>query len=233
MCFVVYMLLTDRPHDASWLTADQRTWLQGRLDSEQAQREAVRKFSLVGAFTNYKIWLLTLAYFGQNISSYGLVFFLPLIVKGLGVSTNWIGLTAALPYLCAFVAMIAWGYHSDLSGERKWHVAGASLVAAGGLATCVLVGVGHPVITMVALCIAMMGQQSLIPTFWAIPSAMLTGGGRGRRVGDGQRGRQPWRMVWPVDLRNDQGYDGEHQSRAAVPGSGSVADGALRPCGWP
>jgi MFS family permease len=175
MCFVIYMLLTDRPHEAKWLTAEQRGWLQKRLDSEEAQREAVRKFSLVDAFKDYKMWLLTLAYFGQNISSYGLVFFLPLIVKGLGVGTNWIGLASALPYLCAFVAMIAWGYHSDITGERKWHLAGASLVAAGGLAACVLTGSGHPVITMILLCIAMMGQQSLIPIFWSLPSAMLTG----------------------------------------------------------
>ena len=175
MCIVFYALLTDRPHDAKWLTSEQRGWLQRRLDSEEAQREAVRKFSLIGAFSDYKMWLLTLAYFGQNISSYGLVFFLPLIVKGLGVGTNWIGIVSALPYICAFVAMIAWGYHSDITGERKWHLAAAALVAAGGLAACVLTGSGHPVITMVLLCIAMMGQQSLIPIFWSIPSAMLTG----------------------------------------------------------
>jgi MFS family permease len=80
-----------------------------------------------------------------------------------------------LPYICAFVAMIAWGYHSDITGERKWHLAVAALVAAAGLAACAVIGVGHPVVTMVALCIAMMGQQSLIPIFWSIPSAMLTG----------------------------------------------------------
>jgi MFS transporter, ACS family, tartrate transporter len=175
MCFVVYALLTDRPHEANWLSTEQRSWLQNRLDSEQTQREAVRKYSLFQAFGDYKVWLLTLAYFGQNISSYGLVFFLPLIVKGLGVSPEWIGLTAALPYICAFVAMIAWGYHSDITGERKWHLAIAALVAAAGLAACAGIGVGHPAITMVALCIAMMGQQSLIPIFWSIPSAMLTG----------------------------------------------------------
>ena len=28
---------------------------------------------------------------------------------------------------------------------------------------------------MIALCVAMMGQQSLVPTFWSLPSAMLTG----------------------------------------------------------
>ncbi len=175
MGFVIWALLTDRPKDAAWLMPQQRTWLQERLDSEQAQREAVRKYSLGQAFGNPKLWLLTLAYVGQNGSAYGLVFFLPLIVKGLGVSTDWIGLVSALPYLCAFVAMIYWGYHSDLHGERTWHVAGAALVAAAGLAVCVLVGAGHPVVTMIALCVAMMGQQSLIPTFWSLPSAMLTG----------------------------------------------------------
>jgi ACS family tartrate transporter-like MFS transporter len=175
MCFVIWRLLTDRPKDAAWLTPQQRTWLQGRLDSEQTQRESVRKYSLGQAFGNPKLWLLTVAYVGQNGSSYGLVFFLPLIVKGLGVSSDWIGLVSALPYLCAFVAMIYWGYHSDLHGERTWHVASAALVAAGGLAACVVIGVGHPVITMIALCVAMMGQQALVPTFWSLPSAMLTG----------------------------------------------------------
>ena len=28
---------------------------------------------------------------------------------------------------------------------------------------------------MILLCFALMGQQSLVPTFWSIPSAMLTG----------------------------------------------------------
>ena len=175
MCFVTYALLTDRPKDAEWLSPEQRTWLQNRLDSEMAQKEAIRKYSLGDAFSSPKMWLLTAAYVGQNFSAYALVFFLPLIVKGLGVSTNWIGLVAALPYLCAFGAMIAYGFHSDLTGERTWHVAGAALVAAAGLAVCVIIGVGHPVITMIALCIALMGQMSIAPIFWSIPSAMLTG----------------------------------------------------------
>ena len=109
------------------------------------------------------------------MSGYGLVFFLPLIVKGLGVSTGWIGLVSALPYLCAFVAMIAWGYHSDLTGERTWHVAIAFLTCAVGLGLCIVIGVDHPVVTMVLLCIAVAGQQSIAPVFWSIPSAMLTG----------------------------------------------------------
>ena len=175
MCFVVYVLLTDRPKDAMWLTPQQRTWLQERLDSENAQREAVRKYSLGEAFSNPKMLLLTVAYFGNNVAGYGLVFFLPLIVKGLGVATDWIGLASALPYLCAFVAMIYWGYHSDLHGERTYHVVAAFLTCAIGLAACIFLGLDHPYLTMLMLIIAIVGQQCIAPVFWSIPSAMLTG----------------------------------------------------------
>jgi MFS family permease len=175
MCFVTWMLLTDRPRDAAWLTPEQRDWLMERLESERAQREAVRKYSLVEALTNPKIWLLTATAFCLNAGAYALVFFLPLIVKGLGVSTDWIGLVSALPYLCAFVGMIAWGYHSDLTGERLWHVGGALLLCGVALGVCVFIGVGHPVVTMMALCVATTCLMSSAPVFWSIPSAMLTG----------------------------------------------------------
>jgi MFS family permease len=175
MCVVTWQLLTDRPADAAWLAPDQKAWLVKRLADERAGREAIRTFSLGEAFYNPKIWLLTVAYFGQNVAGYGLVFFLPLIVKGLGVSTDFLGLVSAIPYLCAFCFMIYWGWHSDRTGERTWHVASACLMCAAGLAACVIIGVGSPVVTMVALTFAVMGQSAIAPTFWSIPSAMLTG----------------------------------------------------------
>jgi ACS family tartrate transporter-like MFS transporter len=97
MCFVVFKLATDHPKDADWLTDEQRAWLVDRLACERAQREAVHTYSLGETFANPKMWLLTVTYFSQNVTGYGLVFFLPLIVKGLSVSTDWIGLVSALP----------------------------------------------------------------------------------------------------------------------------------------
>jgi MFS family permease len=175
MCVVMWRLLTDKPTDATWLRPEQRIWLSERLASERAQREAVRKYSLGEAFYNPKIWLLTLAYIGANISMFGLQIFLPLIVKGLGASTNMIGLISAVPFVFALVAMNYWARHSDLTGERTWHVAGAALLCAAGLGACILIGVGHAVVTMMALIVAAMGAWALCTTFWALPSAMLTG----------------------------------------------------------
>jgi MFS family permease len=175
MSLLIWRLLTDRPTEAEWLRPEQRAWLSDRLASEQAQQEAVRKFSLLEMSYNPKVWLLTVANFGNATASIGVAFFMPLIVKGLGVSTNWIGVVSALPYAFALVALNLWGWHSDRTGERPWHTAGAWLLCAAGMAACVVIGAGHPVLVMVALILATMGQFACQPPFWALPSALLTG----------------------------------------------------------
>ena len=175
MCFVTWWLLTDRPEDATWLRPDQKAWLNERLASERAQREAIRTYSLSEVFRNAKLWLLTLVLFGHQVPNWGLAFFMPLIVKGLGVTTNWIGLVTAVPSLFAFVAMVTWGYHSDRTGERTWHAAGALLLAAGGLSCCILIGNHDPILTFIALCLSIIGNLAVAPCFWSIPGAMLTG----------------------------------------------------------
>jgi len=175
MCFVVWRLLTDRPADATWLRADQRAWLAERMAAERAQREAIRKYSLAETFSNPKVWLLTLAWFGQNTTNLVLMFFMPLIVKGLGVPTDMIGLVTSVPFLFAFVAVIWWGWHSDRTGERTWHAAGAWLLVFAALAVCILIGRSHPILLMVALTLATMGNMSTNAVFWALPSAILSG----------------------------------------------------------
>jgi MFS family permease len=175
MAVVTWQLLTDRPAQAAWLRPEQRSWLNERLASERAQREAIRKFSLGQAFSSPTIWLLSLAGCCNAAAVYGMGIFLPLIVKGLGVSTNMIGVVSALPYLCAFVPMIYWGWHSDRTGERIWHAVAAYALTSTGLAGGIFIGVGHPVVTMILLCFAAMGTFGVLPVFWSLPTALLTG----------------------------------------------------------
>jgi MFS family permease len=126
-------------------------------------------------FANPKMLLLTLAFFCQQ-GAVGAMFFLPQIVRGLGVaSSTMVGLVSGLPYLFAAIAMLLWGRHSDLTGERTGHAVCAWLLAAAGLAACTLIGTGHPVATMAALIISTMGQWAVLPAFWALPSALLSG----------------------------------------------------------
>ncbi|CAH2599514.1 putative tartrate transporter [Rhodovastum atsumiense] len=175
MCVVTLLLLTDRPRHATWLRPDQRDWLDGRLQAERAQRESIHRYELGEALRNPRVWWLTLVYFGQNVSNYGLLIFLPQIVKSFGVSTTMTGVLSALPFVFAAVAMLYWGWHSDRTGERTYHVAGACLLCAAGLAACVFIGFERPALMMVALILAAMGQQSIAPTFWSMPTALLSG----------------------------------------------------------
>ena len=175
MCFVIWFLLTDRPRDAKWLRPEQREWLQGRLDSEDSQREAVHRYDFWETMRHPRVWLLTLVYFGQNVANYGLLMFLPTIVKSFGVSTAATGWLSALPFVFAAVAMIYWGLRSDHSGNRALYVAAACALCAAGLAAAAFIGTGQPVWMMVAIILGVMGQQSIAPTFWPLPTAMLSG----------------------------------------------------------
>ncbi|HEX3574423.1 MAG TPA: MFS transporter [Rhodopila sp.] len=171
VAFWVYM--TDWPSEAHWLTTEQRDWLTTRLNAERSQREAVRHYSLKQALTDKRVLLLSLVYFGGNFSGYGLVLFQPQIVNRLSQGFGLTGVINAIPYVFAATAMVWWGRHSDKSGERPRHVAIAYSVSAAGLIATALMT--DPVLTMVMLVVTAMGQASTGPTFWTLPTAMLSG----------------------------------------------------------
>jgi MFS family permease len=170
---VVAVYLTDGPAQAKWLRPDQQQWLTERLAAERVQRESIHHYALGETLLNPRVWMLTLVYFGQNVSGYGFVLFLPQIVSKFGASVGLVGLITAIPYVFGALAMVAWGWHSDRTGERNKHAAAACLLAFAGLAVCVFID--DPVVMMVALVLAQMGQSSIAPTFWTLPTAMLSG----------------------------------------------------------
>jgi ACS family tartrate transporter-like MFS transporter len=170
---VVMFYLTDGPEKAHWLRPDQRDWLVARLAAERAQKEAIRHYSFAETMRNSRVWLLTVVYFGQNMTGYGLVLFLPQIVRRFGVSVGMNGLISALPFAAAAVAMVLWGLHSDRTGERHLHAAAACFLTFASLSVCVFLD--NPILLMIAIILSQMGQSSIAPPFWTLPTAMLSG----------------------------------------------------------
>jgi nitrate/nitrite transporter NarK len=143
------------------------------LADERGAKEAVKHYSLAETMRHPRVWLLTLVYFGQNVSGYGLVIFLPQIVSRFGVGVGLNGLISALPFAAAAVAMVWWGTHADRANEHRLHTAAAAFLNFAGLAVCIFLN--DPLFMMVAIILSQMGQSSIAPTFWALPTAMLTG----------------------------------------------------------
>ena len=106
---------------------------------------------------------------------YAFAFFLPLIVKSLGLSNTAIGYVLVLPNLCGTVGMILFSRSSDRTGERIWHVVIPVALAGIGAAAAALL-LGNIYLTMVAFCVATFGIASCLPVFWNLPTAYLGAG---------------------------------------------------------
>jgi ACS family tartrate transporter-like MFS transporter len=169
----VFFYLTDRPGEAHWLGAEERTWLVERLAAEERQREAAERFTVLRSLTNPRVLALALVYFGGVAANYGVSFFLPQVIKAFGLSNAATGWVTAIPYLIGVIAMVGWGRHSDRHHERKLHCAGALLCAALGIAGC---GLLHDsVLKVVAISIGAAGIFGCLPVFWTLPTAFLSG----------------------------------------------------------
>ena len=128
---------------------------------------------MLEALGNTRVLLLSFVYFGAVASNYSLGFFLPQIVRDFGLSFGWTGVVAALPYAVGTLGMVYWGRHSDRTGERREHTALAALVAGAGIAASTLVD--DPTGKMIALSIAGFGVFAVLPVFWTLPTAFLSG----------------------------------------------------------
>jgi ACS family tartrate transporter-like MFS transporter len=172
---VALVFLTDRPRDAMWLTARERSALERRLEAEAEETSAHGLTGVGEALANPRVLALGLLYFCQVIGLYGIGFWMPQVLKTFGLSNLAVGFLTAVPYLVAAVGMVLAGRHSDRTGERILHVALPLFAAAGAFVWSAYAG--PLAIVMVALTIATLGIYATIGTFWTLPSAILTGTG--------------------------------------------------------
>jgi D-galactonate transporter len=172
MGFVVWRWLTDRPEQASWLEVAEREWLVARMAGEDKRRPE-RHFAQ--ALRQPGVWLLCAIYFTVAVGTNGIGFFLPSVIKDLypGLREGAIGLLAAIPSLAGICGMVSIGWHSDHTGERRWHVALPAFLGAVGLALSILAPTRE--FTLAALALAYFGMFSMLPTFWALATYNLTG----------------------------------------------------------
>jgi ACS family tartrate transporter-like MFS transporter len=166
--------LCNRPAEAAWLTVEQRVWLQRRIDVEAAAKSG-HGVSLLRSIISPQMLALTVAYLFIAYGVYAMAFFLPLIVKSIGLSNTAIGYVLVLPNLCGSIGMILFSRSSDRTGERVWHVVLPVTLAGIGAAGAGLL-LGDIYLTMAAFCVATFGIASCLPVFWNLPTAYLGAG---------------------------------------------------------
>ena len=87
--------------------ADRRREDPAQTETWQARRDPKSETSILDAFKSANVYVLCVIYFTLMIGLYGIAFWLPTIVKALGVQGYWnVGLLSAIPWGFATVGML-------------------------------------------------------------------------------------------------------------------------------
>lgn len=171
---VTFFYLTDWPRQASWLPPDERKWISDELEAETQAKKRIRDCKTWEALGDGRVWLLIVAYFCALAGWTASTYFLPTFMKRLfGLPDSTVALLAMSPGLLGIAAMLWNGWHSDRTGERRWHTAIPLLCA--GVAYALVPAVSSKFALVMLLFI--LGGGSLFayyPAFWSMPTMLFS-----------------------------------------------------------
>ena len=169
LAFAVLKYLPDGPARALWLTNGEKQTIAARLRAD----EPAGRPDLWPALRDLRVVALGIAFLAANVAAYGLLLWLPQIVKAMGFSNTGTGFVVAMCFVTAIPAMILGGRSSSRRGERIWHVALPWLLT--GLCLAVASLTQSNAIVLAALVIGLAANSATYGAFHSLPSSFLRG----------------------------------------------------------
>jgi len=96
------------------------------------------------------------------------------VQKMSGLPTFQVTLISGIPWLAAIPAMLISAWHSDKTGERRWHAGIPILLVGVALALSQWAG-NNIALAMASFSLATMALYAFPPPFWALPTMFLSG----------------------------------------------------------
>lgn len=163
--------LTNRPSEAAWLSADERSTLIAALDARPPSGRVAQPTSLLRALVNPVVVTMglcnTLLFCGLTSAQV----WLPQMLRTYHSSFTTIGLLSAVPPLAGLVGMLTLGRLSDRSPHRFVHTSLAFALSALGFA---MVACAHSLwLTLTGFTLASVGILATQAIFWTIPQSFL------------------------------------------------------------
>lgn len=178
--FVCLFYLTDKPGSSRWLSPQERT-LHKQIMTEDAgpnakeQENAHSGKAVFSCLTDYRVYLLASLAFAAYCGSYGFNFWLPTMIKEMGVTDiAQISFYAVIPFSLAAVGMITVGRSSDKRRERRWHYTISMLFGAAMMCLAAF-WTGDMISRLVILGLAGFGFSGGVVVAWSLPAAYLEG----------------------------------------------------------
>jgi MFS family permease len=170
ICCLFY--LPRDPQSSRWLTDNEKAMLAEVMAKETASSSDI---PLREILKGSKVWLLSGIYGCYGVSFFGFVFWLPTIIKSIGLSDPLsIGLVSSIPWTVAVTAMFLVASYVDKRQNAAQVLIVLSLIASLGWVLSPLVD-GNIVLSMTVLSLAMFGLMASLPVFWNLPTSAYHG----------------------------------------------------------
>ncbi|ANF81261.1 MFS transporter [Acinetobacter sp. NCu2D-2] len=178
--FVCLFYLTDKPGTSRWLSPQERQ-LHKQIMTEDAGPDAQDSKinhsgkAVLKCLTDYRVYLLASLAFAAYCGSYGFNFWLPTMIKEMGVTDiAQISFYAMIPFSLAAVGMITVGRSSDKRRERRWHYTISMLFGAAMMCLAAF-WTGDMISRLIILGLAGFGFSGGVVVAWSLPAAYLEG----------------------------------------------------------
>ncbi|HEV2273344.1 MAG TPA: MFS transporter [Acidobacteriaceae bacterium] len=174
---IFFLYLPDTPADATWLTPEERIWLQTELSTARAQATKPSSHTLKDlhtVLTDRRTWLIGLFFLFALTTLYGYAFSAPSILQSVtGLSVGWTGVLIAIMGIFGAAAMLWNARHSDRSNERPLHIIVPFLLMAAGYFIAGLTR--NPVCFVFAITLTVVAYNAAQGPALALPATFLTG----------------------------------------------------------
>lgn len=169
-----WALIYDHPHQAPWISTEEREHLERTLAQESVELIEAKRESYVRALVRPRVLLMVAIYLLLTSGDYGILFWLPTAMeKARRMGNLETGILFSIPYVITVVGMVLTSKHSDRAHERRGHVAFSLAWGAVFVMLSVLTVGTLPVLAFIFIAIFGAGPYGALGPFWAIPTETL------------------------------------------------------------
>jgi len=172
--FIIVFWMADRPSEASWLTDDEKSFLQNQYEQELLARQTAGHYTVLQAFKEPEVLKLCVAYFLWISGFWGYNYWIPQVLKSLSGWSNFaIGWLTTVPMAVSLAAMLYAGHSSSKRGEKRWHGAIGLFIGAVGMGVGVFMK--EPWVAFFFVVLAGVGVYAPFGVWWSYPTTFLSG----------------------------------------------------------
>ena len=166
-------LLTDKISEVCWLSADERAWLASSHTEVNQASGGVEYPTILRLCLDPRLVALVAVYGLWGILNYGILMWLPLILKSWGhLSSIQIGWLGSVPFIFALAGTIILPRSSLRTGDRAFHLIGSATLGAFAIGASAF---SPPVLAYVLICLCAFTTFGLQPVFWTLPTGQFKG----------------------------------------------------------